>query len=69
MQDDHIAQDIHSWKYPNGMSKMNKFWEFIFPWFILLALVFGIYLMLIYGLEFMIELSEPLSKVMKGLGI
>ena len=69
MRDDHIAEDMQSYFYPNGMSKYDKFFEYVLPWLILLAIVVGLYFTAMYGLEFLIELSKPVSDGMKAVGL
>lgn len=67
--DNHIATDMHYYFYPNGMSKRDKFFEYVLPWLIFAGLMVGIYLMFTYGLYFMIEISKPLSEGMKAVGL
>ena len=69
MRDDHIAEDMQSYFYPNGLSRFDKFFEYVLPWLILLAIVVGLYFMLTYGLYFIIEISKPLSEGMKAVGL
>lgn len=38
----HIAKDPQSHFYPNGMAKRDKFFEYVLPWLVLIAIVAGI---------------------------
>lgn len=67
--DNHIAQDMHTYFYPNGMSRWDKFFEYVLPWLILLAIVAGLYLAMMYGLEAVMILSEPLAEGLKKAGL
>lgn len=67
--DQHIAQDMHSYFYPNGMSRWDKFFEYVLPWLILLGIVVGLYLMMMYGLQVIMILSEPLAEGLKKAGL
>lgn len=69
MDDKNIAQDFHSWAYPNGMSKFDKFFEYVLPWLILIGICVGIYYMFNYGLQAIFILSEPLAEAMKKVGL
>lgn len=64
-----IAEDMHTYFYPNGMSRWDKFFEYVLPWFILVAIVVGIYLTAMYGLQALVIISEPLAEGLKKAGL
>lgn len=59
----------HYQLYPKEKTKWDLFKQYILPWLILLGICFGLYLALLYGLEAIIILSEPLGERMKEAGL
>lgn len=67
--DSYIAQDVHYYFYPQGMTKRDKFIEYVLPWLIFIGLMVGVFYMFTYGLYFIVEISRPLSEGMKAVGL
>lgn len=53
--------------YNESMSKKDKFFEYVLPWLILLTVLVLFFIMLDTLVEFLINLSEPVSKLMEDI--
>ena len=61
--------DYYRKEGPQKLSKWQKFTAYVLPWIVLAGICFGIYLSMNYLLQGIVELSEPLSHVMKEAGL
>lgn len=55
--------------YTEEQNLWGKFKQYVLPWLILAGICVGIYFILVNGLQFMIELSGPVSEGMKKVGL
>lgn len=61
--------DYYHKNAPVKKTKWQFFAHYIAPWLVLLAICFGLYLLMIYGLEIIMIISEPLAEGMKKAGL
>jgi hypothetical protein len=61
--------DYYRKEGPQQLSRWQKFTQYVLPWLVLAGICFGLYLTMLYGLEAIILISEPLSKGMKEIGL
>lgn len=61
--------DYYHKNAPKRKTKWQFFTSYILPWLVLLAIVAGLYLFMLYSLEIIMILSEPLAEGMKKAGL
>lgn len=67
---DFSVVDDREWYMLQGFPRYRRlFFDRIFPWLIFAGIIFGLYLLMNYGLELIVLISEPLSKGMKEMGL
>lgn len=64
-----LAEDMMTYFYPNGMSRWDKFFEYVLPWLIFIGIIVGLYFSASYILQGMFILSEPLAELMREAGL
>lgn len=61
--------DYYHKNAPVKKTRWQFFTYYIAPWLVLAGLCFGLYLLMIYGLEIILIISEPLAEGMKKAGL
>lgn len=61
--------DYYHKNAPVRKTKWQFFVAYIAPWLVLACICVGLYLLMIYGLEIIMLLSEPLAEGMKKAGL
>lgn len=61
--------DYYHKNAPKRKTKWQFFTSYILPWLVLLAICAGLYLFMLYSLQIIMILSEPLAEGMKKAGL
>lgn len=70
---DHLGywdeSDYYHKNAPQKKTKWQFFTAYILPWLVLGAICFGLHLVMLYSLEIIMIISEPLAEGMKKAGL